>query len=162
MTWKIDTKRALRCNFCDLVHDKVEAGGLWYCPNPICPGCGAAYHRRKMDSYQEIENGRHTVDPKEKIAIGERLLEQLDLDPNLWEAIERCVIYYKGGPKPHVPKGGSERFNDLGRELAREVQEEIRQEEVARQREAFARSELGGNGRRGLKRRVDERKDADR
>jgi len=39
----ITTKRRDRyvCFACGLKDKRVEAGGLWFCPNPYCLGCGA-------------------------------------------------------------------------------------------------------------------------
>lgn len=43
---KIDGKRDHQtCHYCELTHPHVEAGGVYHCPNPLCPGCGAAYWR---------------------------------------------------------------------------------------------------------------------
>lgn len=49
------------CNFCTFKSKKVEASGMWYCPNAYCSGPGGAWFRSKLKSYQENENGEHTV-----------------------------------------------------------------------------------------------------
>ena len=68
------------CHYCGLTDDRVEAGGVYHCPNPICPGCGAAYWRKELcKSYKDLPNGNHTVDSEELAAIGDWLLEGLPL-----------------------------------------------------------------------------------
>lgn len=49
------------CHYCQLTHKEVEAGGLYYCPNPACLGPGAAPWRRMLPSYREIGHDRHTA-----------------------------------------------------------------------------------------------------
>lgn len=36
------------CYYCNLAHKKVEAGGMWYCPNIACKGPGGTYYRSKL------------------------------------------------------------------------------------------------------------------
>lgn len=33
------------CGSCGLTHPKVECGGIYHCPNPLCFGCGGHTHR---------------------------------------------------------------------------------------------------------------------
>lgn len=53
------------CHYCQLTHRKVEAGGMWHCPNVLCTGPGAGYWRSTLLSYREVKGGRHTVDHEE-------------------------------------------------------------------------------------------------
>ena len=53
-----------RCHYCELEHQNVEADGIWYCPNILCMGPGAAHWRHTLASYKESA-GVHTVDPQE-------------------------------------------------------------------------------------------------
>lgn len=58
------------CYYCSIYHKTVEASGIWYCPNPLCTGPGAAWFRVKLKSYQEREStlgGTHTVDELEAV-----------------------------------------------------------------------------------------------
>lgn len=58
------------CFACALTHPKVEARGIWYCPNALCRGCGGAWFRIELDSYKDVDNNRHTVDPDEWLEKG--------------------------------------------------------------------------------------------
>lgn len=53
------------CFYCGLLNEKVETGGIYYCPNPHCPGPGGAWFRSTLDSYKELDDGSHTVDGDE-------------------------------------------------------------------------------------------------
>lgn len=53
------------CAGCLLMDARVEASGIFYCPNPKCRSSGGAWFRRTLKSYKEVEGGKHTVDPKE-------------------------------------------------------------------------------------------------
>jgi hypothetical protein len=55
----------LTCYYCGLSNEKVEAAGIWHCPNPRCTGPGGAWFRSRLSSFTEVEAGRHTVDPDE-------------------------------------------------------------------------------------------------
>jgi hypothetical protein len=66
------------CYYCRLEHKKVEAGGIHYCPNPLCTGPGASYVRSKLKSYRDVGNDRHTVDHAEMIAYGLERAAELD------------------------------------------------------------------------------------
>jgi hypothetical protein len=52
------------CFGCGLNHKKIEAAGIWYCPNPKCGSAGAAWFRSTLDSYEESGRG-HLVDEEE-------------------------------------------------------------------------------------------------
>jgi hypothetical protein len=53
-----------RCYYCHLLDKNVEAGGMWYCPNPFCRGPGASWFRAKLKSYHPDATG-HWVDEGE-------------------------------------------------------------------------------------------------
>lgn len=53
------------CIYCKLQHSRVEAGGLWFCPNVLCPGPGATYWRSQLKSYRDNEDGTYSVDSRE-------------------------------------------------------------------------------------------------
>jgi hypothetical protein len=73
------------CYYCKLTHATVEAGGVWYCPNPLCTGPGAAWFRASLKSYKEIgQSGKHTVDAFEAI---EQAFVHLRKDKNVDDAI---------------------------------------------------------------------------
>ena len=60
-----------RCRYCRLEHPKVEEKGELHCPNPLCPGPGAAPHRSELSSFVETgEDGlEHVVDPLESMGV---------------------------------------------------------------------------------------------
>lgn len=60
------------CRYCGLHHKDVEAGGIYHCPNPCCLGPGQSYARSKLDSYKEVDSGKHTVDLEELFDKGLR------------------------------------------------------------------------------------------
>jgi hypothetical protein len=55
----------LTCYYCALRHPKVEAGGVWHCPNFACSGPGGATHRMKLKSCTDVGDNRHSVDEQE-------------------------------------------------------------------------------------------------
>lgn len=57
------------CWYCGLHHTKVEAGGVYYCPNPLCTGPGGAWFRATLKSFKD-EGQRHSVDPVEWLERG--------------------------------------------------------------------------------------------
>jgi hypothetical protein len=60
-------KKLFTCFYCHLRHAKVEARGMWHCPNPTCPGPGAHWFRQKLMTYKATgePNGGHTVSDTE-------------------------------------------------------------------------------------------------
>ena len=59
---KLDTHD---CYYCGCHDTKVEAGGMWHCPNPHCTGCGVAWFCSKLKSYKN-RGDRYTVNGYEK------------------------------------------------------------------------------------------------
>ncbi len=85
-----DSRAHLTCYYCELQHDKVEAGGLWYCPNPLCPGPGQASSRMLLRSYRETNSGRYTVNAAEVLAVGVGTLSRCE-DDRIVAAIRRLI-----------------------------------------------------------------------
>jgi len=71
-----------KCGFCKIKHKKVEAGGLWYCPNALCNGPGGQWFRRTLSSYEEDEyESTHIVDEKEWKIKGQKYNEKTRIRP---------------------------------------------------------------------------------
>lgn len=66
------------CFYCGLNNTKVEAGGIWYCPNPMCLGPGAHWFRIKLKSYVESSNDKHTIDLDELQAEALKYISSLE------------------------------------------------------------------------------------
>ena len=101
MLWPSDEKGKLetymRCRWCGIWHRHVEAGGWWHCPNPTCLSPGAAYWRHQMPSYLEIEKStKHTVDPSDQIAAGEKKMTEHPDDAELTASIQVGIAYLGG------------------------------------------------------------------
>ena len=75
------------CYYCHITHEKVEGGGCYDCPNPLCTGPGGGYHRAKLKSYSIIRYNKHTVDPAEWLIEGERMARETN-DPAIIAWIE--------------------------------------------------------------------------
>jgi hypothetical protein len=59
------------CYYCGLTHERVEARGVYHCPNVLCTGCGAATWRRWLPSYRDVSGTMsHTVDDEEMVGFG--------------------------------------------------------------------------------------------
>ena len=69
------------CFYCGLADTKVEAGGIWWCPNFTCEGPGGHSHRRNLKSYVEHPDGTHTVDPKEWASAAEEKVCSMEESP---------------------------------------------------------------------------------
>ena len=54
-----------QCYSCGLKHRKVEAGGIYYCPNPFCTISGATWFRKQLESFEPSLDNTYTVDNKE-------------------------------------------------------------------------------------------------
>ena len=62
---KIVKNHAGQCCYCHLEDKLVEAGGVFYCPNPLCMGPGGAWFRSGLDSFRLVDGGRHSVETDE-------------------------------------------------------------------------------------------------
>jgi len=80
------------CYYCGLLHDLVEAGGIYYCPNPLCKGPGGAPHRAKLKSYELIRGDKHTVDATEWITSGKQWAAETN-DAAIIAAAEKSAQY---------------------------------------------------------------------
>lgn len=87
------------CHYCGLSHYKVEAGGIYHCPNRLCPGCGAATTREKMKlkSFKNVEDGRYTLDPEELIHY---VANHPHKDPEVHAKEKECVPKWLTREKP--------------------------------------------------------------
>lgn len=102
----------IECYYCGLVHAKVEAGGVYYCPNRLCIGPGAWSHRKGLKSYQELTDGGYTVDPQDVL---ESVHANTNSDFAVWTAeckavekwIRRTIAPVSGDWMPQTPKGDS-------------------------------------------------------
>lgn len=58
------------CFSCGIRHKNVEAHGIFHCPNALCMGCGGAWFRSTLDSYEDCGDNTHTVDDDEWLEKG--------------------------------------------------------------------------------------------
>lgn len=58
------------CFSCGLVHERVEAQGIWNCPNALCVGSGAAWFRKTLKSYKYNYRGEDTINENEWLDKG--------------------------------------------------------------------------------------------
>jgi len=72
----------LDCFYCGLDNDKVEAAGMWYCPNPRCSGPGAAWFRVKLHSYKDGAGGGHSINPGELEIMAEKYIKENNIEIN--------------------------------------------------------------------------------
>lgn len=77
------------CYYCGLAHHRVEAGGMWHCPNIACHGPGNSYFRGKLPSTRNEDN-HQIVDDAEWMKEVENLLP--DLESSLRPAVENSKI----------------------------------------------------------------------
>jgi hypothetical protein len=77
------------CHYCKLKHKDVEAGGVYYCENPLCTGPGASWMRRSLASYKINDDGTHTVDAIELVSKG--MVVAAAAGPEVVEAAAGCV-----------------------------------------------------------------------
>lgn len=77
-----------RCVGCDLHHAEVEAGGIYWCPNPLCGATGAYAFRQTLPSTTYV-NDRQQVNLGEWIAAA---MAVEGLDPDVAAARERCRV----------------------------------------------------------------------
>ena len=67
------------CGYCGFTSSKVEAGGIHYCPNPLCTGPGAEWFRCKLGSFILLHD-THEVNVDEWFTKGvEYLLQDISL-----------------------------------------------------------------------------------
>lgn len=86
---KNNETKLFTCHYCKLEHAKVECSGIYYCPNLLCTGPGAHYFRHSLDSYTEVEGGRHTVD---EVEIVEKALAKINADPKFDQVVKAKIL----------------------------------------------------------------------
>ena len=74
------------CFYCGCHDETVEAGGIFYCPNPHCTGCGVAWFCGKLKSYKPNGNNGYTVDGHEKKFAADLYLNSLEIFNKVYEA----------------------------------------------------------------------------
>lgn len=75
------------CYSCGLSHPKVEAGGLWYCPNPGCRN--AHWFTAKLPSRRDDGPMSYTVDMEEWLeATRHYMLTPPEWDTGLRDALQ--------------------------------------------------------------------------
>ena len=79
------------CHYCKLAHRKVEAGGMWFCPNVSCAGPGNHGARKQLVSYHENANGSHSVDNQDWKKFCEAYLLENEVDVYIREAVEAGI-----------------------------------------------------------------------
>jgi hypothetical protein len=78
-----------QCVSCGLIHEDVECGGIYYCPNPACTVCGSEWFKHGLKSYRSKGYNTYTVDPEEMIlAVMEIFME---LEPCIRKAALRSL-----------------------------------------------------------------------
>lgn len=76
---KIGLDKHYTCYYCKVEHKQVEAGGVWYCPNPVCPGPGGHYLRSNLESYKDSDFTHYTIDTAEYLdAVAKKAIEIQD------------------------------------------------------------------------------------
>lgn len=69
------------CYYCKLAHKRVEAGGMWHCPNITCSGPGGAYYRSKLKG--TVNKGQHQevdyVEWRDKVIEDIKSIEDKDI-----------------------------------------------------------------------------------
>ena len=76
-----DLEEIYVCHYCGLSHLKVEAGGVWHCPNITCSGPGNCYFASKLKSAKKISSGGIEIDVLELLEVAKaRSLEEKDFD----------------------------------------------------------------------------------
>lgn len=82
-----------KCRYCGIEHADVEASGIYYCPNPLCAGAGAACWRAKMRTYRPTVDDRHTVNPEFGLPDGIRMALATG-DPVVIKAARKSAIVW--------------------------------------------------------------------
>jgi hypothetical protein len=86
------------CSGCGIEHPRVEAGGVWACPNVLCGMCGATHLKRNLPSAKKLKGGL-SVPWEEVMMLAEWILSDPRAyadDPRLREGIEISLRYHKG------------------------------------------------------------------
>lgn len=65
------------CYYCLLEDERVEAGGVYYCPNVLCTGPGPLGFRSRLKSFANIDDSTYTLDTNELVAAARVHAESL-------------------------------------------------------------------------------------
>ena len=69
-----------RCYYCKAVDHAVEAGGIWYCPNPLCPGPGGGHKRHilacTLCKWRDANDSVCLEEPCDEMKTIQKLTEQ--------------------------------------------------------------------------------------
>lgn len=77
------------CCYCGIEHGQVEARGIYYCPNPLCTGCGSAWFNSKLKSH--VDYGKHyTIDEEEQLVEVKKYVKTVD-DEVIRDKIIKCI-----------------------------------------------------------------------
>lgn len=83
------------CIGCGLADRRVEAGGIYYCPNPACTAVGAYWSRRELASFKDIpEENKYIIDTEELIRYVDSIDEELEEEVSI--AAEKCISLFWG------------------------------------------------------------------
>lgn len=77
------------CYYCGLENDRVEAGGVWYCPNRFCQGPGAFWLRTKA-GYHGDDGILRAAKEAEMIADCAVAIE-MEQEPRMRAALQRSL-----------------------------------------------------------------------
>ena len=81
------------CIGCGLTDKRVEAGGIYYCPNPACTAVGAYWARSKLKSFTPSDDGRtYRIDADELIRCVNEMDERLDEEISI--VAEMCISLF--------------------------------------------------------------------
>lgn len=90
-----ENKDTHTCTYCGIDDPVVEAGGMYYCPNPLCPGCGAGWFNASLASYTPDASGnRYTVDGVEQKRRAIAHVYGLPSSALRWKLIGAISIHY--------------------------------------------------------------------
>jgi len=85
------------CIGCGFTSKEVEAGGIYYCPNPACTAVGAYWHRSKLKSFSPKDEWSYCVDVAELIQSVDAM-DAMDADDKLNEELsifaEKCIALH--------------------------------------------------------------------
>ena len=91
---------SLQCCYCKLEEKSVEAGGIFYCPNPLCSGPGGHWFRRTLDSYALVDIDKHKIDQDEwEKKANEFLAARPGLHKKVRKLYENLYLIPFAGPK---------------------------------------------------------------
>lgn len=79
------------CHYCGLSHRTVEAGGIWYCPNPGCGGPGNNYLLSSLPETKNHTDGTITVDYVEWKDFVKDKIDRGVLHPHIAQAAKESL-----------------------------------------------------------------------